>query len=74
MFFNLVNESKQFCFTKKATINYIILCCNCSIVAYPVGYHVDTFKQNMPSFENKICFIQSKKDIHGYGEGRGVWW
>ena len=42
-----------------------------SVVAYPVGYHIDTFKENKPCFENKICFIQSKCSMSCHGEGRG---
>ena len=69
--FSLVKESKQLCFTKEGTINYIMLKNSYSVVAYPVGYHIDTFKENKPSFENKICFIQSKCSMSCHGEGRG---
>ena len=69
--FSLVKESEQLCFINEGTINYIMLKNSYSVVAYPVGYHIDTFKENKPSFENKICFIQSKCSMSCRGEGRG---
>ena len=45
---------------------------NYSVVAYPVSYHVDTFKENKACFENKICFsINKNENKQNYGEGRG---
>ena len=73
--FQSVQEAKKFTFCEKNIIRYIMLCSNYSIVAYPVSYHLDTFKENKPCFENKICFSINKTDnnIHhdDYGEGRG---
>jgi hypothetical protein len=41
-----------------------------SMVCYPVGYHIDTFQLNMPSLENKICFINKRwKGTKGCGRG-----
>lgn len=41
-----------------------------SMVCYPVGYHVDTFEKNMPSLENKLCFINKRwKGTKGCGRG-----
>ena len=48
--FSLVKESEQLCFTNEGTINYIMLQNSYLVVVYPVGYHIDTFKENKPSF------------------------
>ena len=49
-----------------------MLTMNYSVVAYPVSYHVDTFKENKPSFENKMCFGINTYEYNEYtGEGRG---
>lgn len=31
-----------------------------SMVAYPVGYHIDNFKNGLPSLENKVCFVDPR--------------
>ena len=48
-----------------------------SLVAYPVCYHYDVFKEKAASLENKICFsFESKNEYdcgrHGDGKGRFV--
>ena len=48
-----------------------------SVVAYPVCYHLDVFKDDTASLENKICMSFKSKNIHdigrgGDGEGRFV--
>ena len=41
---------------------------NMTYVQHPVGYHIDTFKNNSPVLENKICFVdESIKDQTGRG-------
>ena len=45
-----------------------------SVVAYPVCYHYDIFKDRAPSLENKICFSfasESNESIGRGGDGPG---
>ena len=69
--FSLVKESKRLCFTNEGTINYTMLKNSYSVIAYPVGYHIDIFKENNPSFENKsvsfnqnvVCLVMEKEEV-----------
>ena len=38
---------------------------------YPVGYHVDNFKNGDSSLENKICMISKEREGYGRGGGSG---
>ena len=61
MTYNKVTQGK---FVKELT-----MCNKFTIVAYPVAYHYDVFKQNQHSLENKIC-LSFPSDCRG-NIGRG---
>ena len=42
-----------------------------TLVAYPVAYHFDSFKHNMQSLENKICFKIKRDATNNLQMGRG---
>ena len=59
---------------KQHLINMLSLENKYSVVAYPVCYHYDIFKEQSPSLENKICFsfkADSYQNIGRGGDGPG---
>ena len=54
--------------TKEAIMRMYNLSNKHTLVTHPVGFHIDTFHANLPSLENKVCFIHPR--INGT-DGRG---
>jgi hypothetical protein len=42
-----------------------------TLVAYPVGYHIDVFADKEPSLENRICFVYTNRCQAGSGPALG---
>jgi hypothetical protein len=59
--------------SKSRLLDALVLLNKHTLVAYPVGYHVDVFADQEPALENRICFVHSKKsqDKNGPAQGRG---
>jgi hypothetical protein len=47
--------------SKSKLLDALVLLNKNTLVAYPVGYHIDVFADQEPSLENRICFVHSKK-------------
>ena len=54
---------------KKHLINLLAKENKFSVVAYPVCYHYDVFKEQSPSLENKICFSFAAESDGNLGRG-----
>ena len=54
--------------TKEAIMRMYNLSNKHTIVTHPVGFHRDTFHANLPSLENKVCFIHPRMNC---SDGRG---
>lgn len=48
---------------------YASECTHFTLVCHPVGRHVDVFKNNEASLENRICFSFNGGESFGYGRG-----
>jgi hypothetical protein len=63
----------QFTGSKSGLLDALVLLNKHTLVAYPVGYHIDVFADHEPSLENRICFVHSKKSqaTNRPAQGRG---
>jgi hypothetical protein len=59
--------------SKSKLLDALVLLNKHTLVASPVGYHIDVFADQEPSLENRICFVHSKKGqaVSRPAQGRG---
>jgi hypothetical protein len=59
--------------SKNELLDALVMLNKHSMVAYPVGYHLDVFANKEPALENRICFVNHRmgQETSGPALGRG---